>query len=482
MVDRLEEIAARQAEIREKLAALEEAAEPEGDEAERAQVLADRTAEVDQLLAEWDRLEAERQPLQERADRMARIRGAAVAPTSRERTGAPTLISRASPYEGAEQIRAGLVPPDDLIARARTAVEEAPRHLDDAGREHVTRMLDAEGRQAALLARHMLLTGSPEYHADFEEYIRTRGAYMGPALRAALSLSPDSQGGALVPFTLDPTIILTNIGIVDPIRPLATVRQIVTDTWHGVTSAGVTAQWLAENTAAADATPTFAQPSIATHKAFAWVFGSYEALADTGFAGELARLLADAKGRLDGAAFATGSGSGQPRGVVTAAVATTASRVPTAAASTISTADIYSMSDAATPRHAPNSVWLANKSVYNKIRQLSTNSSGGAFWASMGVGRPSELIGAPTYEASSMDSYAANTTSTPLVLADLQSYYIIDRVGMTVQYNPMVMDTTTGTPTGQAGWAAYWRVGGDQIAPEVSARVLRQTTTTSGWV
>ena len=136
----------------------------------------------------------------------------------------------------------------EALARAQKAVETAPRHLDDKGREHVMGLLDAGGRQSALLARHMLLTGSPEYHQDFEEYFESRGAYMGPHLRRAISLSPDSAGGALVPFTLDPTIILTNLGIVAGIRGLATVKQIVTDTWNGVTSAGVTAQWLAENT------------------------------------------------------------------------------------------------------------------------------------------------------------------------------------------------------------------------------------------
>lgn len=462
--------------LRAELVKLDELEEPTDEDVARS------TA----ALAEFEALEAKRAEAAEYEKKIEAVRSHIAAghvePTTdpAARKG-PEVKRNIEPYEGLEAVRSGYVEPGDVISRAQKAVETAPRHLDDKGREHVMGLLDAGGRQSALLARHMLLTGSPEYHQDFEEYFESRGAYMGPHLRRAISLSPDSAGGALVPFTLDPTIILTNLGIVAGIRGLATVKQIVTDTWNGVTSAGVTAQWLAENTAADDATPTFAQVAITPQKAFAWVVGSYEALADTGFASDLGMLIADAKARLDGAAFATGSGSGQPKGFVTAAVATTASRVASAGAS-LAAADVFSVSNAASPRHSPGSVWFANKSVYNQIRQFSTITSGGAFWADMGVGRPSQLLGADTYEESSMDKMASGTTSTLLVLLDPKSYTVVDRVGLTMKYNDMIMSTTTNTPLGQAGWAAFWRTGGDLIDPAGSARVIRQITTTSGWV
>lgn len=478
-MDRLEEITARQAEIRDELAALEAAADPEGDDATRAQVLADRTAAVDALLAEWDALETERAPLQARAERLARVRAATTTPGIRERVGTgPEVMTRVTPYDNLEGVRAGIVPAGDLRSRALKAIETAPAHLDDAGREHVTGLVDAGGRQAPLIARHLLLTGSPEYHHEFEEFMQSAGRFVGPSLRAAMALSPDTAGGALVPFTLDPTIILTNLGIVDPMRQIATTRQIATDSWNGVTSAGVTAEWLAENTAAADASPTFAPKAIPVHKAFAWVVGSYEVLQDSNFASQLGRLIADAKARLDGQAFAVGDGSGKPTGVITAAVAVTTSRVGTTTNSTYSAADIYNVAAALRPRDAAQASWLANKATYLRIRQFDTG-GGSSFWADLGMGTPGLLLGQPRYEVSSMDTLVG-TTSTILAAGNMSAYYIIDRIGMTMQYNPMVMSATTGTPMGQAGWAAYWRVGGDLTDPD-AVRVFRAASTTSGW-
>src|SRR5687767_14309201 len=103
-----------------------------------------------------------------------------------------------------------------------------------------------------------------------------------------------ANGGYLVPFTLDPTIILTNTGMVDPFRQISTVKTIATDDWNGVSSAGVTAEWLAEATEAADASPTFTQPSITVHKASAYLQASFEMSMDSGIGDDVTMLIADA--------------------------------------------------------------------------------------------------------------------------------------------------------------------------------------------
>lgn len=81
----------------------------------------------------------------------------------------------------------------------------------------------------------------------------------------------------------------------------------------------MTAEWLAEAAEAADASPTLASPSIPNYKASAFVPFSYE-IADDGlnFLEELGKLLADGYEQLCAAAFTTGSGSGQPTGIITA--------------------------------------------------------------------------------------------------------------------------------------------------------------------
>jgi predicted phage gp36 major capsid-like protein len=50
----------------------------------------------------------------------------------------------------------------------------------------------------------------------------------------------------MIPLTLDPSILITSAGSVNPLRQLARTVQIATDSWNGVTSAGVTAHWLPE--------------------------------------------------------------------------------------------------------------------------------------------------------------------------------------------------------------------------------------------
>jgi HK97 family phage major capsid protein len=463
-VKRLQEIQREQEAIRARLDEIAELPEPEGDEAARSDIYAERGTETDDLLARWDELEEERKPLAERAKRLDALRSKAQSPANREDGDdkylgerGPEIKRSLDPYDNLEAVRAGMVLPTDVIARAMTAVEQAPGHMADGAKEQVTRLLQLDNGQSPLISRHLLLTGSQEYHEQFKEYVRTR--HVGDLLRAAMSLT-DANGGYMVPFTLDPTIILTNSGIADPIRSISTIKQIATDTWNGVSSAGVTAEWLGEGVEAADASPTFVQPTITPKKAAAWVFGSYEVLADAGFASELARLLADAKARLEGAAFATGNvGATRPRGIVAAVAAVTASIVTAATTNAFVAGDVYRVADALRPRDAAKASWIANKRIYSLIRQMDT-AGGSAFWANLGMGVPSQLLGQPQYEASTMSS-VVTTGGNILLAGNFDQYVIVDRVGMSIMYEPMVKSTGNGRPTGQGGWFAFWRVGAD---------------------
>lgn len=464
--------------ISKRLEELKALPEPEGDEVARSKMLDERNTETDDLLVKWDALQEERQPLLVRAQRLEDVAAAAkdmarVEPGDGARYlggAGPQVMRRTQAFEGLDMVRSGVIGRDDIIGRAKSAVDTAPEHLQDDSREKITQILEAEGRQAPLIARHMLLTGSPEYHDQFREYVQSRGTYAGEAMRAALSLT-NANGGYLVPFTLDPTVILTNSGIAGSIRSISTIKTIGTDDWNGVTSAGVTAEWLGEGVQAADATPTFAQPTITPKKAAAWVFGSYEVLADSGFASELQMLLADAKVRLEEAAFATANtGASQPRGIVAATAAVTTSIVTAAATNAFAVGDVYNLSDALRPRDASQASWIGNKKIFSLVRRFDT-SGGGSFWTNIGMGRPQQLIGQPVYECSTMTGIVS-TGANVLLAGNFHQYYIVDRVGMSVMYEPMVKSTGNGRPTGQAGWFAFWRVGADTVDPD-AFRVLQ---------
>jgi predicted phage gp36 major capsid-like protein len=57
-------------------------------------------------------------------------------------------------------------------------------------------------------------------------------------------------------LVIDPTVLISSAGSINPIRAISGVVQTISDTWNGVTSAGVVAEWLAEGAEAADASPT----------------------------------------------------------------------------------------------------------------------------------------------------------------------------------------------------------------------------------
>jgi HK97 family phage major capsid protein len=437
------------------------------------------------LLAEWDEKEKQREAALAREAQVAKVLAAASLARSTEvesgdgagRKG-PEVKRGIDPYDNQDQLFRSLfgdvlLNTGDTISRAQVAVDKTPRYVSDAARERMHELLELDNIHAPRIARHMLMTGSPQYHEEFRDYVKSKGTIKGDLLRAAMSLS-DSAGGFLVPFTLDPTVILTNAGILDPLRTISTIKTITTDTWNGVTSAGVTAEWLGEGAEADDKSPTFGQPTITPQKAAAWVFGSYEVLADSGFASELGRLLADAKARLEGAAFATGNAAGQPIGVVAAVGAVTNSIVTSTTVNAYAVSDVYRTSDALRPRDAAQASWIANKRVFSLTRQFDT-AGGSAFWANLGMAVPNQLLGQNIYEASTMTG-AVSTSAAVLLAGNFREFYIVDRVGMSVLYEPMVKSTGSNRPTGQAGWFAFWRVGSNVVDPD-AFRLLKLATT-----
>jgi HK97 family phage major capsid protein len=216
-----------------------------------------------------------------------------------------------------------------------------------------------------------------------------------------------------------------------------------------------------EASATTDDSPTFGSPTIVAAKADAWITGSYEVFEDTGFSNDLGMLLGDAKARLEEAAFATATPAPPSRGVVAAVAAVTASIVTSATTAAFVVGDVHNVSNAVNPRQEQNLAWLAHKAIYSKVRQFDT-SGGGGFWANLNVGQPPLLLGAPAMKSAAMTSVIANGTNI-LLAGDFSQYYIVDRIGMSVIYDPLVKTTASGAaPTGQAGWYAHWRVGAER--------------------
>jgi HK97 family phage major capsid protein len=468
-MNRASEIRTRQAAIRADLDTLEQIEDPTDDDHVRS----------DALLGEWDELATELEPLAERESRVAAVREAARQESNREHTNEvnnPDLVVRTKrdPFEDLDSVRSGMAPASDVRARAVSAIEryaERTDHwaLDHDGAEHATRLVEKSGRQfGAAVARQMLVTGAPEYLAAFESYLTDPGGF---STRAALSLTP-ANGGYLVPFTLDPTIILTNAGSANPYRRYANVKTTTTNDWNGVTSAGVSAEWTAEGVEAADASPTVGTLKITPQKADAYLFGSFEVLSDSDFAQQLPELLADAKDRIEETAFAVGTGTGQPKGVITAG--TSQNRAGTAAAGPAAV-DVYALQAALPARFRgprARNVWIGNLNVINTLRNVPAFTGATTSIVNDNTDPPT-LLGKPFIESTSvLGTYT--TGNKVLAYADMSQYFIVDRVGMSVVYDPIVLGANR-RPTGQGAWYAFWRVGAD-AAVATAIRVFATLT------
>jgi HK97 family phage major capsid protein len=466
---RIEDIRTRMGVIKSDLDSLEQVEEETDEHRERA----------DALLGEWDELNTELEPLAEREARVAAVREAARAESNRESgsvNGSPDLVVKTDrdPFEDLHSVRTGITSPADVRARALSAIEKYSKRsdnwgLEDDGAEAATSLVEKGGKAFGTeVARQMLCTGSPEYLAAFESYLNDPS---GMAARAAMSLT-SANGGYLVPFTLDPTIILTNAGSANPYRQVANMKTTTTNDWNGVTSAGVTAEWTAENTVAADASPTVGQLKITPAKADAYLFGSVEILSDSDFGQQLPELLADAKDRIEETGFAVGTGSTQPKGIIPAG--TSQNRAGTAAAGPAAQ-DVYALMAALPARFRgprANNVWAANLLTINALRNI-PKFTGATESIVNDNGPVPTMLGKPFLESTSILG-TFTTGNKVLAFLDAKQFYIVDRVGMSVFYDNFVLGANRRA-LGSGAWYAYWRVGSD-VSTATAVRVFATLT------
>lgn len=453
--------------------------------------ISERLAEIDrefdgkrfsaEAKKEWNELHAEREEsvstIAELEQRAEQLRNAADVPGTRESGGAhfnTRVKSDGDIYDLASYRRDSSSPEEEstlLRDGAMRAVEGATFPHEEADRErvqaHVAKLIDRHSQDDnGGLARRILATGSPTYKRAFSKQLA--GSPLTDSESRALGLGT-TAGGFAVPFVLDPTIIPTSNGAVNPLRQLARIETVTVNEWKAVTSAGITAAYAAEGTEAGDNAPTLAQPDIVCDRAQAFVPYSIEIGGDWGaLQSEMAKLLQIAKDELEAVKFATGAGHGsnEPKGFLTAATGTVA-----AGTAAFTVAHLYKLQQALAPRWRPNATFLAENSQYNLVRQFDT--AGGAnLWTQLEFDKPANLLGKPAYELSTMDS-VLTAGSKILAYGDFSQFVIVDRLGMNVELIPHLFGAS-GRPIGKRGVYAIWRNSSDLTT--VNAVKVLQTT------
>jgi HK97 family phage major capsid protein len=425
---------------------------------------ADEQEAFDAGLVERDRLVklAERHA---EIERLASLPGHTVAPSS-----GPQVIRRPEPTDIIEDRSATRTQLADALTRA---VEDV---TGESGVEQV-RILAKRHASDRNWIRQMVVRSSDVYVSAFQKLLVGGGAYLSDEERAAIAVGTNTQGGALVPTFLDPTVMLTNSGTSNAIRRIARVVTLTSgNVWNGVTSAGVTASWDAELAEVSDDSPSFTAVSVPVYKAQAFVQASVEAFEDVaGLQADVLMMFADARDRLEGAAHATGSGSAQPTGIFTA-IGSSQQIVSTTAA-TIGLVDLDTVYYNVPVRFRANSTWVMNPKYALAIKDLGTAVSA-SFSGDLREGTSGTLLGRPVVESDDAPSTQTTTVKdSEIILGDFSNYLIVDKPGSTaIEFIPHLFNTANNLPDGRRGWLMHFRSGADSVNDAAFRQLVDKTS------
>jgi HK97 family phage major capsid protein len=302
-----------------------------------------------------------------------------------------------------------------------------------------------------------------EYTKAFRNYLR-KGMEGGleNLQTKALSVSSDPDGGYLVTPHMSSKIVQA-IFETSPMRQLASVETISSDALeliddHDQAAAG----WTSETGAITEtSTPTLAKRNIPTHELYAQPKATQKLVDDAAIDIEswLSGKIADIFSRKENTAFISGSGVGQPRGILTYASGTNWGQIQqvNSGSSGAVTADaIISLFYALKDSYSKRANFLMNRTVVQSIRLLKQATTNQYMWQpGLAAGAPDTLMGVPVHMASDMPIAASNSLS--IAVGDFQSaYQIVDRHGISILRDPF-------TEKPFVKFYATKRVGGDVV-------------------
>jgi HK97 family phage major capsid protein len=102
--------------------------------------------------------------------------------------------------------------------------------------------------------------------------------------------------------------------------------------------------------------------------------------------------------------------------------------------------------------------------VNNRIRQFGTANVYHAYTENLPAEWADTLFGKTVYESPYFPDFTGTTgAENRLVVGDFSNYVIARRGGMSVELVPHIFGTTNNRPTGQRGWFAWARIGGNSV-------------------
>ncbi|HHY92981.1 MAG TPA: phage major capsid protein [Firmicutes bacterium] len=268
--------------------------------------------------------------------------------------------------------------------------------------------------------------GQDEQRAAFVNYLRGKDFDT-----RAMTVGTGTSGGYMAPESFLAEVIRK-------LEEASAMRRLARTITIGAASvkiprltSSVSAAWTAEAAAIAPGDPAFDQVEFTPHKLAAITLVSNELLADSAVAVEtfLAGLFAEKIAAVEDVAFLNGTGSGQPKGLLTYAEI----EAVTAASATAITADeVIDLYDALPPAYRGNAAWLMHPATMNVLRKLKDTQGQYLLVSGLVAGAPATILGRPVVLTSNMPTIAAGAKT--ILFGDLaRAYYIVDRQGLEVQ-------------------------------------------------
>ena len=355
----------------------------------------------------------------------------------------------------------------DKLSEIKTAIEEiqkkANRPLNDIDAKSAAELAtECKSWNAMLRADFQSKGKTMPAPLDAKEYSEYKNAFFKVASgvtvdslstdeRKALSAGSDPDGGYLLPQSTVGRMV-TKLYEQSTMRRLATVQTISTDKIEGVIDNDeADAGWVAElGTRADSGTPQVGKWEIQAHEMYAMPKISQKLIDDaaTNVEAWLAGKVADKFARVEGTAFATGTGVGQPRGLFAYTTAATSDdsrawgtfeHIASGASGTLHTtkADpLLSIIGAMKDQYLGRAQWLMRRELRTAIRKLKEATSDRYLWEpSLQMGQPDRLLGYPV----NIDQYVPAMASDSLSLAFgdfAEAYTIVDRVGVRTLRDP----------------------------------------------
>ncbi len=286
-----------------------------------------------------------------------------------------------------------------------------------------------------------------ENTADFLTSINHKnleGADRWRQIRNDYSSIDTSTGGFLVPevlraellrIALESSIVRSRARIIP--MDAATVKFPTIDSTSHASSVfgGVIGYWTEEGATLAETEAKFGTIELQASKLTTRCDVPNELLADSiiSFEAFINDILPQAIAWFEDTAFMTGSGVGQPLGVLNADALVTITKVEGQDADTITWPNIVEMYSQMLPSSLGSAVWIANLDCFPELAtmSLSVGTGGSAIWLNNGiVGPPMTILGRPVIFTEKVPTLGGAGSGKDISFIDFGYYLIGDRMQM----------------------------------------------------